>query len=308
VADGDYELMAQSTIAPSEFAISEPRRITVKGADLTGLELITKPLGSISGRVSLENSKDPACKGKRRPLFAETLVTAQRNEKDRSKDSPQSLRFTATQTAPDKEGAFALRNLTPGQYDFNPRFFAKYWYLQSIALPATAAQPAAGRPASAGRSLDAARNRVTLKSGERVSGLTITLAEGAASLRGNIKVGEGERVPPKLYLHLVPAEKEKADDVLRFFTTTVNDDGTFALGNLPPGRYFALTGVARDNESQWASKLRLPEEADTRANLRREAEAAKTELEFKPCQNLTDYPLPLKPPSPPPTKPAASAP
>ena len=150
----------------------------------------------------------------------------------------------------------------------------------------------------ASRQLDAARNRVTLKSGERASGLTITLAEGAASLRGSIKVGEGERVPAKLYLHLVPAEKEKADDVLRFFAATVNDDGTFALGNLPPGRYFALTRVASDNESQWASKLRLPEEADTRAKLRREAEAAKTEIEFKPCQNLTDYQLPPKPPLP----------
>ena len=298
VADGDYDLMAQSTVGLGEFAISEPRRITVKGADITGLELITKPLGSIKGRVALENSKDPACKGKRRPLFAETLVAAQRNEKDRSKDQAQSLRFTATQTAPDKEGAFTLRNLTPGQYDFNPRFFAKYWYLQSIVLPASAAQPAAGRPASAGRSLEAARNRLTLKSGERASGLTITLAEGAASLRGSIKVGEGERVPAKLYLHLVPAEKEKADDVLRFFATTVNGDGTFAIGNLPPGRYFALIRVAPDNESQWASKLRLPEEADTRAKLRREAEAAKTEIEFKPCQNLTDYQLPPKPPLP----------
>src|SRR5207244_13021005 len=146
----------------------------------------------------LENSKDPACKGKRRPLFAETLVSAQRNEKDRSKGQAESLRFTATQTAPDKEGAFALRNLTPGQYDFNSRFFAKYWYLQSIALPAPAAQPVAGRPAPASRPLDAARNRLTLKSGERASGLTITLAEGAASLRGNIKLAEGERLHPKL--------------------------------------------------------------------------------------------------------------
>ena len=52
-------------------AISEPQRIKVRGADVTGIELTTKPLGSISGRVALEESKVPGCKGKRRPVFGE---------------------------------------------------------------------------------------------------------------------------------------------------------------------------------------------------------------------------------------------
>jgi hypothetical protein len=79
IVDGDYELSAQSS-SLGDFTISEPRQIKVRGADVTGIELTTRPLASISGRISLESSKAPECKGKRRPLLAETLISAIPNE------------------------------------------------------------------------------------------------------------------------------------------------------------------------------------------------------------------------------------
>jgi hypothetical protein len=142
---------------------------------------------------------------------------------------------------------------------------------------------------------DAARNWVNLKQGDRLSGLMFTLAEGAGSLRGSIKPAEGERIPAQLYLHLVPSEKDNAEDLLRYFATIVNADGTFALGNLPPGRYWVLARIGEDNETTWASKLRLPDESQTRMKLRKEAEAARTEIEVKPCQNIMDYQWLFKP-------------
>jgi hypothetical protein len=92
----------------------------------------------------------------------------------------------------------------------------------------------------------------------------------------------------------VPAERESAEDVLRFFTVPVNSDGTFGINNLPPGRYWALARVVGDSEPQSDSRLRAPEEAGTRAQIRRAAEAAKTAVELKPCQNVSNYELPLK--------------
>jgi hypothetical protein len=50
---------------------------------------------------------------------------------------------------------------------------------------------------------------------------------------------------------------------------------------------------ALDSALSPLTKLRLPDETETRAKLRRDAEAEKTEIEFKPCQNVTDYQLPL---------------
>jgi hypothetical protein len=123
--------------------------------------------------------------------------------------------------------------------------------------------------------------------------VTVTLAAGAASLRGTVKPAEAEGLPARLYLHLVPAEKENAEDVLRFFATAVQADGTFAFYNLPPGRYWALARQANDNEQQPDTTSAI-DEGESRAKIRRAAEAAKSEVEFKPCQNVIGYQVPLK--------------
>ena len=294
VADGDYDIIALSHLPGGTGALSEPKRIRVRGADITGLEITTKPLGAISGRMVLEDSKAADCKRKRRPLFTETLVSAWHNEKNRPKYQPQFFWYLGGPSSPDKQGNFSLRNLAPGQYQLIPRFSAKYWYLHSISLPSSAAQEP--KSTQANRDVDAARNWTTLKTGDRLSGLIIKLSEGAASLQGKITVSEGEQPPARLYVYLVPAEREKADDVLRFFSAPVLADGRITLSNLPPGRYLILAQPALDNAASPLTKLRLPDEEETRAKLRRDAEASRTEIEFKPCQNVTDYQLPLKSP------------
>jgi len=302
IADGDYDVIAQTYFPTGEFALSEPKRIKVKGADISGLELPVKPLASISGRVALEESKVPECSGKRRPLFTETIITPWHNEKTSPKDQPQFGWSLGSPIFPDKQGDFTMRNLAPGQYRLNTRPLAKYWYLKSMSLPASAAAakaPAPKEPAAKGvqavRVVDVARNWTTLKSGDRVSGLVITFAEGAASLKGQVKPPEGQKLPPKLFVYLVPAEPDKTEDVLRFFVALVEADGSFSLNNLPPGRYLTLAKVAGESESNVLSKLSLPDDAESRAKLRQEATAAKIETELKPCQNVTDYSLPLKP-------------
>lgn len=303
IADGDYDVVAQTYFPTGEFALSEPKRIKVRGSDITGLELSVKPLASITGRVALEESKVPECNGKRRPVFAETLITPWHNEKNSPKDQPQFGWSLGSPIFPDKQGDFTMRNLAPGQYRLNVRPLAKYWYLKSISLPSSA--PAANGPAPKGpaakgvqaaRLVDAARNWTTLKSGDRVSGLVITLADGAASLKGKVKPAEGQNLPPKLFVYLVPAEPDKADDVLRFFVSLAEADGSFTLNNLPPGKYLTLAKVAGESESNLQSKLRQPDEAESRAKLRQEATLAKIETELKACQNFTDYSLPLKTP------------
>ena len=113
------------------------------------------------------------------------------------------------------------------------------------------------------------------------------LAHGAASLEGQLSLKEGEARPEKSFVYLVPAEREKADDVLRFFGAAVSADGKIALSNIAPGRYWVSVQSAGDSAS--LRRLRSPDEAATRAKLRREAEAAKLEIELKPCQNLVDF-------------------
>ena len=291
VADGDYDAIAQSFVpATAEWILSAPRRIKVRGADVTGIELTASPLGSIRGRVTLEDSKAPECKDKRRPLFGETLVTPWHNEKGVAKDQPRFMWGLGTPTLPDEQGDFTLRNLAPGQYRFNARPMVRYWYLKSISWPSSTSLPKGSQET---QPADAARNWTTLKAGDRLSSLTITLAEGAASLQGQIEVAEGQSLPSKMFVYLVPAEREKSNDVLRFFTSIVLD-GTFEMTNLAPGRYRIVARAVAENESNMLSKLRLPDEAEMRAQLLLEAEGTKIETELKPCQNVRDYRMPLK--------------
>jgi len=78
--------------------------------------------------------------------------------------------------------------------------------------------------------------------------------------------------------------------VLRFVASLVSTDGSFVFNNLPPGRYWAIARPAGENVQ---SNLRLPDQAKSRAKLREEIEAAKTEIDLKPCQNVTDYSVPM---------------
>src|ERR1700730_4295571 len=74
--------------------------------------------GKVTGRVVLEESKAPECKGKRRVLFAETVISSWHNEKIAVKDQPQFPWGLGGPVLPNQQGDFALRNLAPGEYRF----------------------------------------------------------------------------------------------------------------------------------------------------------------------------------------------
>ena len=300
VGDGAYQLVATElpatpnvTATIPNLAVSEAKRITVKGADVSGIELITRPSSSISGRIALEPSKAPECQGKRQPLFAETLVDLQRHEKDMDGTSIYMWMMSGA-VSPDPKGAFVFRNLTPGRYRFEPRFYARFWYLQSISIggPTTAAPAGAAKTATP--RLDPAANWTVIKAGEQISNLTITLAAGAASVRGKVSPAEGATIPSGTAVFLVPAESDKATDVLRYFMSNVAADGAFTLNSLPPGRYWAILQNPVQTELTTLVKLRSPESAEARAKLRRAAESQKSDIELKPCQTLTDFQLSFK--------------
>jgi Carboxypeptidase regulatory-like domain len=291
VADGDYELVAQSFWPGTDLMISETRRIRVKDADVAGIELIAKPLGSISGSVVLEESKAPDCAGKRRLLLAETVISAWHNEKKVDATLPRFVWSLGTPITPNEQGSFVLHSLAAGEYRINVRPMARYWYLKSIAWPPTSKAMQVNQP------LDAARNWTTLKVGDHPSGLTITFAAGAASLQGRIETGEGQTLPSRLFVYLTPVEPDKAEDVLRYFVSLAREDGSFALSNVPPGRYWVIAKLPREGETNLFVNLRLPDQTEARARLLREGEGTKVAVDLKPCQNLSDYRLPFRPAS-----------
>ena len=280
VDDGEYTIVARTFSPGGETAISLSQRIRVRESDVTGIELTLKPLASVSAQVVLEELKTKECGTKEEPVLTETLVSAWHKQDEAAKAMPNFVWGMGTPASANTQGNLKLRNLAPGDYYFVARFAVKSWYLKSISLVSSTTR----------KTVDATRVWTTVKHGDQISGLKITLSEGAASLSGNVALSGGEELPEKLFVYLVPAEKESGDEVLRFYGAAVNPDGKITVSNLAPGRYLLLTRTGLDGG---LTKLRVPDATETRAKLRREAEEGKTEIELKPCQNVIDYRLKL---------------
>jgi carboxypeptidase family protein len=280
IPDGDYHLVGMAYWSDRTRRLSESIVLNVRGADIEGLELTPAPLASIDGRVVLEPLKapPPECNDKRQPHFSEVSVTAWHRVTEGAQKKPQFVWRAGGPETPNAQGNLKISEVAAGEYYFAARFSSQQWFLQSIALAplATNVKPT-----------DITRTWTTIRPGDRLSTLTFTLAQGAALVRGEISLAEGQKPPQKLVAFLVPAEPERAEDVLRYFAAPVNSDGRFWLYNVAPGRYWILAQPGTDDTGYAVSKVRLPDGAETRSSLRHVAEKTKNEIELKPCQDVT---------------------
>jgi Carboxypeptidase regulatory-like domain len=273
VQDGEYEIVARHNGFGNEVVLaSSPKRITVKGSDVIGIELKLVPMGSISGKVVIDAS--PAvCENKTRFSNEEILLFSHR--KDRS--SQASLRYSGV----DEDGEFTIAPLEAGTYRIVPQMPNENWYLRSITLEPAAPTRRAANNLSSG---------IALKPGNKLNGVTLAIAEGAAGLKGKIEADKGS-LPTYLRVHLVPSQVSAANDQLRYAETAARDDRTFEFKNLAPGKYWLLVRAVPEPDSADRPPLPLAWNDVERAKLRKEAEAKKIEVELKSCQRVTDQKL-----------------
>lgn len=290
VPDGEYEVTAERNSPGDNDAASAPRRVVVGGRDVAGIDLVLMPLASIQARLQLETeAKEVKCETNRKAAFEEQLFVLQPEEPT---DSPQRRNarrpvFDNHLGTPNRAGEMSWRNLNIGRYQLLTKLLDDNWYIRSITLPGAPVKATPKAPAKA-TTIDVARNGVNLKSGDKLTGLTVKVSEGAAAVKGKVKAEGDTPIPPMLRVYLVPVEKERADDVLRYAETSVSHDGVFSLGHLAPGKYWLLTRIEIDD-----AQKKIRDNAE-RTKLRREAEAANVVLELQPCQRVTNYEARLK--------------
>jgi hypothetical protein len=293
VPDGEYEVSAsKGGYEGDNWFNSQPRRVSVRGADVTGIDLRLFPLSSISGKAVVEASPN-ICEDKTKIGGDEIVLFAM--SADKAKDSPSmQSRFSSAQSVANDKGEFNLRNLNPGLYRIRAILPNEIRYIKSISINSTTSQPT-GRGAAGLRSagaVDVSRSAINLKSGEKLTGVTVTIAEGGASLRGKlIPANENSRLPSRLRLHLVPVETTASDDLLRYSEVTIRGDGNFTFYNLHPGKYWVVARPVPDDEPIDRQVLPVAWDSAERLKLRREAEAKKIEIELKPCQRVSEQML-----------------
>jgi hypothetical protein len=296
--DGEYELFARSYLPNGESQVSALRHITIKSVDVTGIELKLARFGALSGRIVIErpssaigksNDAIPIAKCEALNPSPNRLeeILIQAREEGRNPRALNTLLaengWLDNRASPDSKGEFALGSLEASSYRLEFDLPGDGWYIRSITRPAP---PAAG---GVTKKLDAARAPMALKTSERLTGIEVTIAEGAASLNGRVAaVKEGQKLPPYLQIHLVPAEVTAADDVLRYAETLADKNGAFAIQHLAPGKYWLLARTVAETDVNKAVPHPASLDPIERARLRREAEAAKNEITLQPCQRAKD--------------------
>jgi hypothetical protein len=280
--NGEYLIMSTRGGFNDESSMSAtPRRVTVNGRDVTGFDLTLTPNAAIEGSVTIEKVSSPEkCVIPRESYLEGIVVRAKREDAGDKADPPYSFYGVMNFAGLNDKGAFAIRNLRPGRHRMDIELPSENWFLKTMTM--TGATPA-----------NDPRNGLSLKSGDRVAGLTITLATGAAGLKGKIIPAGGSRLPSRLRAHLVPAEPLAKDDLLRFAETIVESNGSFRFANLAPGKYLITTREIPGSETPDEPARPVAWDAADRAKLRKEAEAAKVEVELKACQRVSDFELKL---------------
>ena len=297
IPDGDYFVTAMS----SDYkAGSAPRRVAIQGSDVSGIELSIQPFGSIEGRLILEplpTERSEVCKGSRPIQAQEAVLFARGDQKKKERGESDanpifSLIPFGTESVADEKSEFKIGLLAADRYRLETELPGEDWYMRSVALPP---EKAGGPP------LDAAKSGIALKAGEHLLGVSIIIKEGAGGLRGRVVAAkEGARLPERLRVHLVPAEKESGDETLRFYETAAGGDRSFAFTNIAPGKYWIV--ARRDlnpppNPNIDEKPRQMAWDAEGRLTLRKEGEGANLTVELQPCQRVVDYALRYEAPS-----------
>ena len=288
VTDGQYELVARRVgVGDDPGAASDVRRIKVTGADVTGIDMRVMPLGAIAGNLILEplqktDQKDD-CKGSEGRLLEEYVIQAHPEKNRNSKDKLRSSAVFSQDSSPDDKGDFLIRNLESRNYRLNLQLPSEDWYMLAITQ---------SLDRSGIEKVHDASNGIAVKSGERVTGVSVTVAEGAGGLRGRVLVSQKvASLPSRLRVHLVPAEADQANHVLRYAETLMQSDGAFSFTNVAPGRYWIIARPASNDESSESGQVPLAWAERDRAALGREAGSKVGVIEIQPCQRITDHKL-----------------
>ena len=279
--NGDYKIVASSSDAKSGRVASGTVNVSIKNGDVEGVAIKLSPMATISGRVVISQSTDAKCEAMSVP-GPENIMLSARPEK---KTVDNVYVNAANDVSAQPTGEFRITGLLSGNYRLRSFLPSDEAYIRSIDRP----RP---QPGAAARAANTPPESIALADGENLSGLTINAVGGGGSAYVHAELTGFDRensIVPHLYL--VPSEKERADETLRFAESSISDDGSFVFRNLAPGKYFLVSRTLKDPRAVRP----LFWDARERASMLTDGAAGGLAVEIKPCQSNRDLAVILGP-------------
>lgn len=198
--------------------------ITVSGGDIDNLTLVTTPGVTVSGRVAYQGQGAPQ---------SSLQVTARPPS---GGAAPVGMLMNARALGGGRvaqDGTFELRGLT-GPQMIRVEGVPAGWTLKSITLDGS----------------DITDAPYDFRPGNNITGLLITLTDRPSEITGSVSDGRGQPIADYV-LVAFPEDAKLWGAQSRFVQTTrPNQNGTFSIKGLPPGRYLAAAVPALENGSQ----------------------------------------------------------
>ena len=279
IPDGEYEVSASrffnSNTPTNQAGIAISTKIKVHGADVTGIVLNFNSPASIHGRLTLEKlvTPNPTCKISRNAFLEETSILA-------IKEDPSVRSQMMQQTTLSANGELSVTQMSPGMYRLAAQLPSDFWYLKAITFPSKTIK------------IDVARQGIYVRPGEKLTGVSMLIGEGAASLQGKIIAAPDQKLPSKIRVYAIPFGVQEAENTTRYFEALTRD-ANFTLDSLAPGKYWIYAAGIGETEKFTLRDTKIWD-PKSRAQLRREAEAAKQWIELAPCQKVKDFALTVK--------------
>jgi len=259
----------------------------VKGADVAGVKLSGPITGFAKGQIIIEKNPAekpiPTCTSDPIATPENILMTAHMINKAQSLEAD--YRSTP-EAAVDQNGSFTLTTLLPGDYSLDAWLPRDDLFIRSISYPndKTLAQAAVSKG-----STTASFDKLTIKSGDTVQGLSIVIGVGASSVTGMVRTdNNGNSDHARVFL--VPAEADTAAQTWRYYETKTDEAGKFTIKHIMPGRYWQIAIPIKDNKPTYGQDI------VGRSRLKTDAERKGVQISLSSCQKSTD--ILLIPPKP----------
>jgi len=258
IAPGEYKLAIRTAGDKDRLVEGATTVVTVLGADVDGVSLVTGAPGAISGRVVTDDGLSPMAAGSIAPLArsgAQLRVSARPVEPDSTYQ-----RFTEDNGRVKDDGSFELSDVI-GLQRLSIAPLASGWGVKEIV--------ADGK--------DYADSPIDVRGGQKLEGLTIVITNKFPTLRGQLVDEKAQ--PAEGTVILFPDDSSKWGEGSRLVRSARPDmTGLFEIKFVPPGDYlvapvdYAQTGSWDDPDflkalQDSATKITVKEGAPASVNL-----------------------------------------
>ena len=212
--------------------------VSVSGGDIENLTVVTTPGVTVSGRVAYQGQAPPK---------AGLQVMAVPPSGGSSSIGMLLASKALGGGRVDQNGTFELRGIA-GPQIIRVQGLPPGWALKSVMLDGA----------------DISDTAYDFKPGNNVTGLVVTLTDRLSEITGNVRGPRGQPVVDYVLVAFPEDDKLWGSQSRYVQTTRPNQNGTFSLKGLPPGRYLAAVVPALENGMQ--NDRALLEQLRTRAH------------------------------------------